>query len=130
MKNVRLQPQVKNQGPLNSVDLIYAEELGLENGASDLIAAVADVPKETPVSVVYCSTNFQALAGLIATQLLWPRDVQEVHCSSPSGKDLDVKRIADRGGVAIFMSVPFPSDLGESKAVGPYVHVVKIRHRP
>jgi len=123
---VRRQQHVSNQGPYNSIDAALREELGSEDGSARLKAAFESVPMETPVSVVYCASGFQALAGNVTTQLLWPRPVKEFRCSKPYGKDVDAIGLKKRGGVAVFLSVEPPSDLGEATRVGRSVQVVKI----
>jgi hypothetical protein len=122
----RRQQYVSDQGPYNSIDAALREEFGSENGSARLKAAMEGVPTETPVSVVYCASGFQALAGNVTTQLLWPRPVKEFRCSKPYGNDVDANGLKERGGVAVFLSVEPPKDLGESTRVGRSVQVVRI----
>lgn len=118
--------QVSDQGPHNSIDAVLRDELRMENGAATLKAAVADVPKDAPVTIVFCIRGFKALPGMIASQILWPRPVQEVRCTSPEGSDLETGPLKARGGIAMFVGVPAPTELGEAIQVGPRVQLVKI----
>lgn len=126
LKSVSHLRMVSDQGRYNSIDAALRAELGMENGVATLEAAVADLPKETPISVVYCIRGFRAMPGIITSQILWSRPIEEVRCTSPYGNDLETGPLKARGGVAIFVGVPSPKELGEPTEIGSRVQLVKI----
>ena len=123
---VRFQRRTDYQGPYNSVDALLRDEVGLKNGAAKISSMVAELPKDSNISVVYCSTGFDALAGVLTSQILFPRPVEEFRCISPQGSDLDTKKLRERGGVAFFIAIMPAEDLGEVTPVGGRVYLVKI----
>jgi hypothetical protein len=79
---------------------------------------------------VYRSFGFLMLPGVITTQILQSRPVEEFRCSTQSGSDLDTRRLQQRGGVAVFVAMPPSPNLGETTQVGSYVFLVKIVPSP
>jgi hypothetical protein len=126
LSDIHHQRFVSDQGPYNSIDATLRDEIGFENGTAKLASALANVPNDTPISVVYRHSGFLVLPGVITTQVLSSRPVQEFRCSTPYGSDLDTGRLRKRGGVAIFLAMPPPQNLGETTQVGSHVFMVKI----
>jgi hypothetical protein len=118
--------RVANHAPTNSMDLLLREEFAIADGAETLRAALNDVPKSTPVTMIYPVSGRASLAGMVVSQLVWPRPVKEVRFDSPFATKVDFESVRERGGIAVCMLVKPPRELGEMERLSPNFSIVRI----
>jgi hypothetical protein len=94
------QARVKEQGPTNSADLSYEENLGVVHGTARIAELLRGVPAGSRVAVAYKVGTYQTVCSQMICQAAWSGGLRPVEIATDEG-ELE-RRVRASGAVAVF----------------------------
>jgi hypothetical protein len=94
------QVRVTDQGPTNSADLSYKENLGIDNGSARIAESLRHVPAGARVAVAYRFGTYQTVCSQMICQAAWNAGLRPVEITTDE-PELE-QRVRATGAVAIF----------------------------